>query len=261
MLLRSNIPAVKARLQRLQAGFPDVLAQAIAPAHWKPLLELIASKTLRAQWVGETDVQTRALYERLTPRIVATFMEKLLPNGVEYTLGIPDLLLSDVGLAAAAKFNLSTLTPTGRERKLSIKEVEAEAQLHSVRQTILDWVQLEKRRDERDAGLSDEQIAERIEHILGVGDRVIPRDRTPAMEEAALGLNRAIQSWLDGEGDSPPPQRAEVTKAAGLAPAVAQQWLYAVLLAWREYLRVHLPSRIAMKLADLNRRVAGHELL
>lgn len=260
MLLTSNIPAVKSRLQRLQAGLPLAVAQAIEPTHWKPLLEHVAWKTLRAQWIGETDPQMHALYERLTPRIVATMMATLLPDGAEFRLHIPPLLISDVGLAAAAHYHLNIMTPAGRERKFAIRESDAEMQLASVRQTIRDWVALEKNRTEQDAGLTDEEIAQRIEHILGIGDRVVPRDRTPDMEEAALGLNRAIQSWLDGEGEAPPPDRAKVNKGVTLDSRVAREWMEKVLLAWREYVRVHLRSRIEMKLRELNRRVAAHEL-
>lgn len=258
MRLKSNISGIVGRLKRLQAGIPEAVRDAIDPAYWKGRLEYVALKTLRAQWALERDVQTRALYERLTPRILGTLTADLVGQVSVFTLGLPSSAVAEgLNLQAAIDYKLAQLTPAGRERKYALHEPDAEEHLAAMRQSIRDWVTLEKERDERDQGLTDEQIAERIEEILGLSDRTVPRERTPAMEAAAASLTRAIEGWLAGEGDSPPVNRPEGGTATGatIAPDVAAQWLEAVLLAWRIYVQTHLLDRLALAMGKLHQRI------
>jgi hypothetical protein len=244
-------------LKRWQAGLPEAAASALDPAYWRPRLEFVALKTLRAQWALERDVQTRALYERLTPRLLATLTAELSAGVARFSLQLPEsALAAGFSIQTAVDYKLNQLTPAGRERKFALHEPDQEAHVEAVRQAIRDWVTLEKRRDERDEGLTDEQIADRIEEILGLSDRAVPRERTPAMEEAAAGLMKSIESWLAGDGDTPAVNRG--TKAEGrgaIAPEVAAQWFEAVLLAWRSYLQTHLRDRLEAALEKLHRRV------
>jgi len=257
MTLTSNIGQVIGRLKRLQAELPGAVAAALDPAYWKPRLEFVALKTLRAQWALERDVQTRALYERLTPQIMATMTGEILGMVSRFTLELPpSAVAAGLSIQSAVDYKLNQLTPAGRERKYAVHEPDQEAHLQAVKQSIRDWVTLEKRRDERDQGLTDEQIAERIEEILGLSDRAVPRERTPAMEEAAAGLMRAIESWLAGDGDSPPVQSPTANvQSPTMAPEVVAQWFEAVLLAWRVYLQTHLRARLELAIEKLNRRI------
>jgi hypothetical protein len=257
MKLTSNIGQVKGRLQRLQEGIPAAVEQAIAPTYWRARLEYVATKTLRAQWALERNVQTRALYERLTPRIVATLTGESAGGVSRFTLGLPeDLLAAGLGIRDAVDYQLNQRTPAGRTKKYAFQEPDREAHLQQVRQSLRDWVTLEKRRDERDQGLTDEQIAQRLEEILGLSDRAVPRERTPAMEAAANDLMQAIESWMAGEGDSPAVQSPQSNvQGPTVAPEVVQQWMGAVLLAWRSYVQTHLQDRLAAALAKLTGRV------
>ena len=70
MQLKSNLGSVIGRLERLQAGVPEAVGKAIAPSYWKERLRQVALVTLKAQWALERNVQTRAVYERVTHRLV-----------------------------------------------------------------------------------------------------------------------------------------------------------------------------------------------
>lgn len=257
MKLNSNIAGVIGRLKRLDAGIPDVVKEAIAPTYWKGRLEFVALQTLRAQWSLERDLKKRQLYERLTPRIIGTLTAETLGMASLFQLEIPaSLAVGGLNVQAAIDYKLAQLTPAGREKKFAISEPEQEEHLDQVRQAIRDWVTLEKRRDEEDQGLTDEQIAERIEEILGLSDRSVPRDRTPAMEDAAAGLVQAINLWLAGGGDTPAVQR-DTAAPAGLTidPETAAQWMQAVLLAWCSYVQTHLLDRLELAFGKLHRRI------
>lgn len=257
MILRSNIAQVIGRLKRLEAGIPEAVKEAIAPTYWKGRLEHVALQTLRAQWALERDLKKRQLYERLTPRIIATLTSEMLGMASRFTLEIPEsMAVGGLNVQAAIDYKLAQLTPAGRTKKFAISEPDQEEHLESVRQAIRDWVMLEKKRDERDEGLTDEQIAERIEEILGLSDRAIPRERTPLLEESATSLVRAINDWLAGAGDTPPVQR-DSAAPAGLTidPETAASWMQAVLLAWCSYVQTHLLDRLELTFGKLHRRI------
>ena len=279
MLISSNIKQVIARLERLHAELPSAPNKATAPGYWKPRLESVAHKTIVAQWVSERSLKLHVLYERITPKVVRTIMGEVFDRGTFFTMRIPaDSIRKPVGIAEAAAFNLERLTPTGRVKKdvidkgifnpETISQASAE-NLERVRRIVFDWVELEKRRDTRDfkadgTPMSTEEIADRISAILGIGPNgVIPRDRGQLVQDAAASLSSAIQRWLDGEGDTPPPnfdkgaslvQPSSASPAAlppGLPPEVAEQWLSAVLAAWSAFLMAALPGRISFQITML----------
>lgn len=259
MKLRSNLPQVIQRLKRLQEGIPDAVDQAIAPAHWKGRLEHVALKTLRAQWALEPNVQTRALYEGLTPRLLATLTGVMQAHVASFSLEMPGGLAEQLSIEAAIAYNLGRRTPTGREKKYAVTEQGPERNLAAVRETILQWVRLEKRRDGQDTRadgtpMSDEEIAERIMVIMGLSS-VPGRRRTENMKAAEQSLSRAIQQWLDGEGETPPVSPHIGGGAVTVSPQTLNQWMTAVMAAWLEYVRAHLRDRVALKLVQLNERV------
>lgn len=274
MVIRSNIQDVIGRLKRLQSELPKAVERAVGPKYWKSSLELCARKTLRAQWVNERNVALHAFYERMTERIVATVMEQIFDGGIRYLMSIP----SEVGatpvpapfdIPAAAQYNLGRRTPKGRLTKEARMGDEAAIHpeqvenLDHVRQLVLDWVTLEKNldpaRDYHKDGtpLTPQEIAERIEEILGINAGAVPLARSELMKTAAAKLTQAIQSWLDGEASSTPAPNYRGGVAPGTAaamasgvpsapggeptakqaltfpPGVAEQWLAAVLVAWK----------------------------
>lgn len=274
MLLKSNAGVVLRRLRRFEEELPQAVKAACAPSYWKPRLEQAAYKTLRAQWLGERSVAKHALYERMTPLIVATLMAEVFEGGVHYSLRLPANAPREgqFDLAGAVAYNLGTKTPTGRLKKFATHEEDQQQNLEAVRQTVRDWVQLEKNRDPaRDSKadgtpLSDDEIAERILEILGVSDRAVPKARSPDMDAAAEVLSVAIERWLGGDGDTPPttPSAAAPTApratTAVMEAAVVAQWFTAVLLAWRALLLASLADRTRREVEKLWKRIES-ELL
>ena len=258
MRLSSNISQVIRRLERLQAGLPEAVKAALDPAYWGPRLEVVTLKTLQAMFAQERDVQARARLDRMAQQIAETLIAVARPEGILIRCWLPPDSVKSFTLTSAAEFNLKQRTPMGRMRKWAMPDAAGEANLASARQTVLDWVALEKNRDERDAGLTDEEIADRLMEILGLSDRAIPRERTPEMDMAAVALTDAIQSWLSGEGQSPPTtkmQDAAPVNPGTLDPAMARQWLGAVMEAWKAFVRAHLKERLDMELSKLNKRI------
>lgn len=267
--LRSNIGVVIRRLRLYQAGLPEAALAAVAPGYWKPRLEELALKTVRAQWALERNVSLREAYEQLTPKLVRSLTALATETGAVFTLGLGGETLAGTlsgratgqfatedgqGYAAEARaFNQGEATPKS-QRHLAWHE----ANLERVRQTVRDWVALEKHWDERDAGKSADEVAERVMEIMGIG--ASRGDRSEAMDEAAKGLSTAIQQWLDGDGESP----STTSQAPSTRPApgatkvnrdVVRGWLEAVLLAWTQYVKASLPGKVKSELGKLRRRV------
>lgn len=285
MVIRSNIQDVIGRLKRVEAELPKAVERAVGPKYWKTSLEFCARKTLRAQWVNERNVKLRAFYERMTDRMVATIMDQTFESGIRYLMSTPPTpgaaspVTAPFDIPAAADYNLGRRTPMGRltkeasmgdESALHPEQIE---NLDRVRQLVLDWVTLEKNldpaRDYNKDGtpLSPQEIAERIEEILGINAGAVPGARSELMKHAAAKLTEAIQSWLDGEASSTPAPNyqggvapgtaaamvsgvpaasggASATPALTFPPGVAEQWLAAVLAAWKALLLSRLSHRL-----------------
>jgi len=267
-MLKSNLKAVMARLQELQAGIPGCVERALDEGYWVPALRVVAEKTLRGQFAMVADMADRARYELYLPQILATLMMKASPGSRVFEMWLPAESLSDVNLAAASKFAESQWTPQGRARKAAMLDPESQPNLQAARQAVLDWVMLEKEWDERDEGKTPEEIAERIETILGL--RPAFRERSQEMDEAAAGLRNAIKAWLEGAETTPSGNHAVQTpatdptrnlqgRATGLTNALARQWLEAVLQSWMIYFRVHLRDRVEAEFKKLHRKIQGKQ--
>jgi len=123
---------------------------------------------------------------------------------------------------------------------------------------------IKKHRDQRDlkedgTPYSDEEIAERLQVILGISRKAVPRDRSPVMDDAAAALTRGINRWLLGEGENPPVNYRNNSKTSPptVDPPIARQWLEAVLAAWKAYLLAQLPTRIHLQLEKLFKNAKG----
>ena len=75
--IRTNIEQVQQRLRRLEVELHKALLRALDIKEWRNTLSVSAEKILKKQWQMERDVELRAFYERLTPRIVETVMGDL----------------------------------------------------------------------------------------------------------------------------------------------------------------------------------------
>ena len=273
-MITTNIEAVQWRLRKFEADLHKALLAAVAPKSWLNALRETAKATLIKQWQMERDVVLRAAYEQLSPRIVETITGELYDNGSWFTMTVPEAALAVwPELTRAAAFNASLFTPTGRVPKatkegnfedLVLRHANDMENLEHVRQTIRDWVAVEKERTpERDfhadgTPLSNEEISQRIMDIMGVGERPLPREGK--MDEATKDLAGAIQEWLAGEGRHSTPEDAAAQRVADgeapatpmaarppiptMDPAVVRGWLEAVLAAWVKVVHERLPLRI-----------------
>ena len=104
---------------------------------------------------------------------------------------------------------------------------------------MVEWVRTEKRKDERDAGKTDEEIAQFISHLLLTPN---PTAREAAARESLLPH---IIDFL---------QRKQAV--ARLPATTVDLWLRAVLAAWREMVRARFPMVLHEELikarAELN---------
>jgi hypothetical protein len=270
MQLRSNIGEVIGRLRQAQAAIPQAVEAGLNPEYWRDRLQLVTEKTLRAQWANERNLQLRLLYERLTPAMVKSLAGAAYGEagaeaawGVRFTLSLAGMTgVAGQGgrpdIQAAIEYNLGTRTPTGREKKGSLRTEQQEKNLQATREMIRNWVAVEKERDERDreadgTPYSDERIAQRIERILGLNEDVVPAQRSArlqAMQDAGDRLMAAIQKWMAGDEAAGIPGvthsglAKEDQTALRIPPAVARQWLAAVMAAWRSYVKAHLRDRL-----------------
>jgi hypothetical protein len=288
MLIRSNIGTVIARLGRLDRELPKVLDAIVAPKYWQNRFEHSAERTLKAFIAREKNSRLNEFYLRLVPAIIKTFSVAAFEGGYRYSMGIPPEWMDAPGtLGAAQEFNLGLHTPTGRVKKAIAQNLVTPSaidfqNLEQARQAILNWVMLEKRWDaERDFNKdgtpkSPEEIAERLYEILGLQEGA-PAQRTGAQEAAAQELIRTIEEWL-GEPTGPKevPDAATASTAPGtgipsgaspaaptppatvglkLEPAVALEWMTAVLTAWRSIVIASLPHQIDFHLSRAIARI------
>lgn len=267
-MLKSNLKSVIARLEEYQRGIPGCLERALDKGYWLAELRAKAETVLRAQFAGIADVQTRARYEKFLPMILDTLSVKARPGTRLFELWLPAETLSDVNLAAASKYAGQQWTPTGRDAKRALPNPLAEMNYQAARQAILDWVETEKHWETgpggADEGLTADQIADRIERIIGLAPAM--RARTAEMDAAAEGLVGAIEAWLSGAETTPSgnhavvnpatdPLRYSPTAASRLPNAHAKQWLELVLQTWVVYFRLHVRDRLEAELNKLKRKV------
>lgn len=277
MQIKSNIEGVIGRLKALEKALPEAMVAAAAPGYWKRRFIASAERTLTPLWALTRNLELRSVYERMSPRIVATIVGEAFERGSYFTMSIPpDAMRPEVSIGKAAEYAIGTRTPTGRVKKEVINrgvfdpdgpDKSNRENVDLVRQTILDWVALEKHRGPQDykedgTPYSDEEIAARLEVILGLRPHeTLGNARTEIMKQAAEGLTRALQSWLDGECATSPEMAASLRGAGHLAavntvgirpgspnmtfdPKVAEQWLAAVMADWKLTVFRSMPDRL-----------------
>lgn len=202
--LTSNVSEVASRMERFITRYPQAQRAVMNPARsWLPVAKRHATMALEM-------VATPA--ERpLIPTVVATAMVEYLgytPGegaGMEWTIGNVARALS-VAEAVAGAGGLGPLFQTSTREEL--------------KDLLRAWVRTPeekggKRRDERDADQTDEEI---IHRIL----RVLDRGRASEFDAAkADGLARHIEAFSRGHG-----------VLSGFDPALLDKWLKVILQAW-----------------------------
>ncbi len=240
-MITSNIKGVIARLQRFETGLPAALERAVAPKRWEaPLKNTARMGLLAVAWPEE---------RRWVDYFVDAVHGSLFARGVRWTLDVRDLPgVPQVGQVQDLKGEGFGM----RGRRVPLEQGQAEQkQVEAVRRGILEWVREEKDRDPvDDAGLSDAELADRIEWIMGVHPRSRAHGRTTGMELAGQSLAGAVQRWLDekgGEQGKLPEKRVKV-------------WLQAVLIVWRDKFLTELPIAVKQEIRK-QWQASGEKLL
>lgn len=257
-MFKSNIPTIVRRMERLQAAQPLIAQRAISPAYWRERLEISAEKTLRQLWVTERNVELHALFERMTPQIVKTLTAELLDGPVaRYTIGVPapasggPAAAGDIGQARSEHRELEEATHRpGPSLRLPAEQMKERSEnIDLVRAGILEWVKYGKRKETdrggRDYGVSNEQIAERLEWIFGLrpGQEFAKEAYTGGMQAAADRLAGPIQAFLNADALGGVTRLDRGTKQTALPAQTVWQWLEAITAAWRALVAAGLPGR------------------
>ena len=267
-MLKSNLKEVAARLEEYQRGLPGCVDRALAREYWIPWLRERAKAALQHQFALIADPATRERYQKRLPALLESIGALVRPGLTQFTFGIMAETVSEVNLTAAGRYASLSWTPTGRARKYAMPNEQEGQNLAAARQSVLDWVTHEKHRDERDEGLSNEEIAERLEIVMGL--RPALREPTPEMREAAESLRGAIGAWLSGDPvtpsgghdiktQAPDPTRDLPSRQSGVNSELVQQWLSAVLQTWLVNFKRALRDRIEAELQQLHRKVQAKQ--
>lgn len=217
--LTSNIDRVIQQLHSLRDEVPRAIQRALAWEKWIERAGEVAESTLNALAGPDDQAQVRPFVEAI----------------------------KGVALTGKAGFALTLSSPLPRVRALLADAIAARGSaansadamlglfrgsITSLEEALLEWVQTEKHKDQRDFGKTDEDVARLISYIL-----ISPR-LGAAGESAREGLMRHIVPWL---------QRRE-EEASGLPPETVDRWLRAVLAAWRVMVETEVAARIRAEL-------------
>jgi len=222
MRINSNIGAVRAQLQKLQAVVPQAATRALTPAIWAEDAAIVARNVLEA--LADTDSE-----RAIIPQMVASIRAGLLEGGMRFTMRVDAatnaLSIEEMRAARAAA-----------GRQLNARDFFG-AQVLQFEQAIQEWVEtpedeLGKRRDARDFGKTDEEIAQFITYIM------LTPNPPAGVEEARGRLEPHIRAFL-------------MARHSAVSPEVIGLWLQAVLLAWRDMVQDLFPERFRASLRYL----------
>lgn len=222
MRLDSNLSGVIRQTERLIQRIPKAMEQALHPDRWRDDARTLAFNTLNA--IAQTN---EAVY---VGQFVATLEAAVLAGGgLSLKLRSP---FPPVATLTAAQQARTLLDPSHGFSSLflgPVQEMEA---------FILEWVATQKDKDQRDAGKSDQDIADFISYVLlsPGGANVIVSSGKNKGRYARETLMPHLEEFLQQQ------QRGR------LAPETVTLWLRAVLAAWRHLLRLKYPARVRAEL-------------
>jgi hypothetical protein len=226
MKIESNIVGVGRQVERLMARVPEAAARSLKPDRW----------LVQARSTAEGILLVLALPQerRFVPQFIATMAAEVWSGGapsggaLSLKMSTPFPELHDLLASAQAAKGVAGNQDMGMGLfDLPLREFE---------DLILKWVETSeaaggKRRDARDDGKSDEDIARLISYIMlspniGIKGAIARVKLTPHIEEFL-----------------------QKSQADRLTPATVDLWLRAVLEGWRALVRQALPGRIKAELA------------
>lgn len=220
--LDSNLNGVIRQAERLRERIPQAMARALHPDHWRTEARTLAFNTLNAlAQAGE------AAY---VGQFVATLEAAVLGgSGLSLTMRSPFPAAATVAAAQQAR---SLLDPAHGFSSLflgPVQEMEA---------FILEWVATQKDKDQRDAGKSDQEIADFISYVLlspGGVNVIVSSGKNQgrfARETLMPHLEEFVRQQQQGR----------------LAPETVALWLRAVLAAWRQLIKQKYPALVYAEL-------------
>jgi len=212
-----NTEAVIGQLQRLRAEVPKAVARALSWEKWIERAAEVAEVTLNALAGPDEAQHVRRFSEAIQGATIGGGFALRLTNPLPATRQLLEDALAARGTSASSADVMMGLFAK------SIVDLD---------EALLEWVQTEKDKDERDVGKSDQDIADLMRYIL------VTPNLGETGQAAREGLVRHIVPWL---------QRRE-EEESGLRPETVDLWLRAVLAAWREMIRSEVTRRIRAEL-------------
>ena len=231
MQFKSNIAAVISRTKRLQShDIPSAMKRACDPGYWQKLAYDEAKATLAALATADQKQYIEGFLNTL----------KSLPLGVGFALRMnspfpPAQTIDDMAAARAA------VSPSDLSQNLFLKE------LQQVEDWIVDWVQTEKNKDQRDAGKTDEEIASFISYAMFAPDgaRLVVQNGPNKGRLVRDVFLPHIEDFLKRKQSS-----------ARLSAEVVDAWLRAILSAWRNLVRDLFPQKFHTELLAVRGELA-----
>jgi hypothetical protein len=222
MKIESNIAGIIGQVRRLQEVIPVAMERALRPARWGRFAQATAYQVLNALMLKEE--------RQYFPKFLDTLRVLFLDGGLNFRMASPWLgfnleqdALSQAQAAASARSN----TDLGMGLfDRPITEFEA---------AIQQWVETEKRKDKRDWGKSDEQVAHLISYILLTADEKLGVKG----KAAKAALMPHITKWL------------QKRSAPQMKPERIELLLLAVLAAWREGMRAGYGRAVSEEIGPL----------
>lgn len=224
LTITSNLSKVIAQVQALQTAVPLAVARALQPGRWDARAREVAEKTLFALASHEEWDHVRELLKRVgsgsLPGLVGFYLRMDARKDRSLFAAQQNL----PGANAANPLNLTGLSP------------------QDFMELLRRWVMTPeedggKRRDERDAGKSDGEIVDHLMRVFfapsGNGIPGSEEGLTAAREGLLPHIVEFYQSELAGTGAKP--ERID-------------EWLRAVLVAWRMMVREEVTARIRAEL-------------
>ncbi len=223
MTVTSNLAGVMDRMRRLPRAVPVALARTLEPASWLVEARAAAERALKAE--------AKPAEEIYIGRFVAAVISDVLAPGPGFSLA----------LRAPPSKTPMTLADLQTARSLMRPGFQDlfRQQVQEFEDLLEQWVANEKRKDRRDAGQSDRDIAEFISYALLSPDGDTLKVKSGKNKDMLVGDVFAphIAKYL-----------AAQSVTGQLPPTVVTRWLRAVLTAWKEMVRVVAPRKFHKEL-------------
>jgi hypothetical protein len=223
--LVSNIDAVIGQVERLKANVPKAAQAVLTPERWADPARRMAQSILTTLAKPEE--------QRFVAAFVKTVTAALVDGGLSIAMHDPGTSVQNLTLTEA-----QTARALNRANELGLGLFDKP--LFTFEELILKWVQTPeeeggKKRDHRDWGKTDEEVATLISRIMltpGV-------ERGSGLDEARKKLMPHIVAWLQQNENQP------------LSPVTIDLWLRAVLAGWREMVKLYFPSMLKHELRGM----------